>query len=282
MMPTQYVSMADVRRRFSDADAAGKWNALYESDTERLDESNFRLRRDIAVAYVRSIVSPESRVMDLGCGTGPVMSELRRHGVNVIGIDDSADMLEHARSRLRSQALDESDLFQGDCRKTPYPSECFDVVVCLGVISYIENYDPVLDEIHRLLKPGGTALISFRNVFNPTLSDPLALAKATLRTMLSPLFGPRVGEGFEIGRFLDHRVVTSKMDARGFRYVDFFGIGFGPFRFAGRNIFSERQSIRISRWLARACDSLSICRPLRWLTDVSLWVYQKPLLGRNK
>ena len=78
-------------------------------------------------------------------------------------------------------------------------------------------------------------------------------------------------------RILDLRVVTKKMAAVGLKYVNFVGIGFGPFCFAGRKLFSERQSIRISRQLTRLFGFLSIQRPLPWLMDVSLWVYQKPV-----
>ena len=276
-MPSPSDSMATVRQRFSHANAAGKWNDLYATETERLDEVNYRSRRDITVAQVMSIANPNARILDLGCGTGPVIGELRRCGLDVVGLDYSEDMLEHARARLRVQGLDESDLIQGDCRKTPYASASFDVVVCLGVISYMEDYGPVLDEIHRLLKPGGTALISFRNVFNPILSDPVSLARFGIRKLLSPLIGPCAAEKFEIGRFLDHRVVTSRIGALGFTYVEHFGIGFGPFRVAGRALFSERRSILISRWLAKTFAFLALRRPLRWLTDVSLWIYQKPV-----
>jgi len=269
-------SMAEVRRRFSRADAAERWNAMYADETERLEDENYRLRRDLTVAHVLSIATPESQVLDLGCGAGPVISALRRHGIATAGLDYSEDMLDNARARLRALQLDDSGLLQGDCRHTPYPSRSFDIVVCLGVISYIEDYDPVLDEIDRLLKPGGTALISFRSVHNPVFSDPVALGKRALRTLLTPLLGQRPPAPFEIGRFLDDREVSARMAQRGFAYVDFFGIGFGPFRFAGRKLFSERQSIRISRWLARLASALHIKRPLRWLTDVSLWVYWKP------
>lgn len=268
--------LADVSRRFSDADAAGRWNTLYATPTENLEDENFRLRRDLSVAHVLGLVTPGAQVLDLGCGTGPVLSELRRQGIGTRGLDYSGDMLAHARMRLRLLGLDDSGLEQGDCRATPYPAESFDIVLCLGVISYIENYDPVLDEIDRLLKPGGNVLISFRNAHNPVLSDPLQLARRLLRTLLTPLLGPRPAAPFEIGRFLDHREVDARMRARGFVHVAFFGIGFGPFRFAGRHLFSERQAIRISRRLGKICAALALDRPLRWLTDVSLWAYRKP------
>lgn len=287
-------SMHEVRERFSHAGAAGRWSALYSTETGRLEDLNFRVRRDTAVAEVLSLVahgresadaaSPvhaaNPRVLDLGCGTAPVLSELRRRGVDVLGMDYSADMLEHARARLRAMGLDAGGLVQGDCRATQYPGGHFDVVVCLGVISYLENYEPVIAEIDRLLKPGGTVLISFRNVFNPLFSDPVALARRALRTLLVPLLGPRPAPPFEIGRFLDHRVVTQKIEALGYHRRAFFGIGFGPFRFAGRALFSEQQSIRLSNRLARAFAHQPLSSLQRWLADVSLWVYRKPADAR--
>lgn len=275
MTPDTDLAMAPVRRRFSRADAADRWNAMYASDTECLEDENFRTRRDFAVAYVLINTRPGDRILDLGCGTAPVLCELRRSGLDAVGLDYSEDMLLHARARLASQGLDTAGLQQGDCRNTPWPAASFDTVVCLGVISYVDNYDPVLAEIDRLLKPGGTLLISFRNVHNPVLSDPVALVRRALRILLTPLLGPR-RESFAIGRYLDFRTVTAKLEARGFRYRDFFGIGFGPFRFAGRKLFGERRAIRISQHLMALCARFSLRRPLRWLTDVSLWVYSKP------
>lgn len=280
-------SLDEVRNRFSNADAAGRWSTLYSSETGCLEDANFRERRDLAVALVRDLVSRtgdtvnaasamSARVLDLGCGAAPILGELRRHGLNVVGMDCSEDMLDHARAHLRALALDDSGLEQGDCRETAYPSGNFEVVVCLGVISYIENYAPVIAEIHRLLKPGGTMLISFRNVFNPLLSDPLALARYALRLLLVPLLGPRPMPPYEIGRFLDHRAVSKEIEAFGFSRRGFFGIGFGPFRFAGHALFSERLSIRLSHWLAGVFSRLPISFPQLWLADVSLWVYQKP------
>lgn len=275
MMPDTSRAMAAVRHRFSHADAAGRWNAMYAGDTESLEDENFRTRRDYAVAYVLINSRPGDRILDLGCGTAPVLCELRRCGRDAVGLDYSEDMLAHARNRLRSQGLDDTGLRQGDCRNTPWPAASFDFVVCLGVISYIENYDPVLAEIDRLLKPGGTLLISYRNAHNPAFSDPVALVRRGLRTLLTPLLGRR-RESFVIGRYLDFRTVCAKLEARGFEYLDYYGIGFGPFRFAGHNLFSERRSIRLSQRLTRFCTRFSVRRPLRWLTDVSLWAYRKP------
>jgi ubiquinone/menaquinone biosynthesis C-methylase UbiE len=265
--------MDEVRKRFSLQGSAQKWHEMYAGETEKLDEYNFRRRRDFTIEYVLSVVKPDSRVLDLGCGAGPVLSELRRHGVDCVGIDYAPDMLDYARARLRSMALDDANLLQGDCRRILFPSASFDVVVCLGVISYVEDQESVLQEIRRILKPGGTLIISFRNKFNPVLSDPIALSW----TVVKKLLGRPALEQFEIGQFLDHRVVKARIDAQGFRFMQFMGIGFGPFCFWERRLFREKTSIKISQALTRFFAASRLHGVCRWMTDVSLWVYQRPM-----
>src|SRR5260370_20651484 len=188
-------------------------------------------------------------------------------------------MAELARRRLGSQALDESRLLQGDCRRIPFSDKSFDAVICLGVISYVENHEVVLEEIRRILKPGGLLLVSFRNRFNPLLSDPVVLAKRLVKRLL----GRTEPERYEIGQFLDHREFRRKIAPLQFRFVGFRGIGFGPFRVGGRSLCTEGQSVALSRMLAALLTTLRFTLLERWLADVSVWIYRAPsecLLGR--
>lgn len=277
--PSSQGGLDAVRQRFSSADAAGRWNQMYGEATENLEDDHFRRRRDLALFEVLTHLPEAPRkcqVLDLGCGTGPVLAELRRAGLQVEGLDGSPDMLAHARRRLQSQRLSTEGLTQGDCRHTHFPDAHFDTVVCLGVISYLEDYQPVLAEIQRLLKPGGLLVLSFRNTFNPLLWDPVALARRGLRWLLTPLLGKRQAPPFEIGRFLDHREVSAQLAAQGFIYQRDYGIGFGPLRLAGRNLQKPRHAIRFSHGVEALLRRQGWDIAERWLADVSLWVYRKP------
>ena len=258
--------------RFSDARAARKWAEMYDSDTDSLQEASFRARCDAAVKYVLGVLPTGGRVLDLGCGSAPVLSQLRQHGVACTGLEYSEDMLRHAKARLQSMQLDVGDLHRGDCRETPFDAASFDVVVCLGVISYVEDYAVVLREIKRLLKPGGYALISFRNRFNRILWDPAV----GLKTLAQAATGRLRPEPYKIGRFMDFREFRQKMDDAGFEFRHFVGIGLGPVRFNRRALFPERVSIRLSQSLSAVLGRLGWQAPVRWLADVSLWVYSKP------
>lgn len=270
-------------QRFSNSDSAQKWSDMYAGPCRSLDQVKFRQRRDVTVEHVLRLLPPGGRVLDLGCGAAPVLSELRRRGIQCTGLDLTADMLQHARERLRAMDLDDSDLHQGDCRHTPFPDAAFDIVVCLGVVSYVEHYDDVLAEIQRLLKPGGFAFISLRNRFNPILSDPIRLS----RYIVKALSGRLEPEPYTIGHCMDPRDFESRVTRRGLHIRDFHGIGFGPVRFAGRALFSERARIRIDAALTRLFGASGSGLPHRWLADVSLWICERdraasgrPISGR--
>lgn len=259
-------------QRFSEQGSAPRWAEMYDAPTRVLADANFRTRRDVTVEYLKRVVPRDGRVLDLGCGTGPVLAEVRKHGLACTGLDLSPDMIERARGRLRTMGLADDDVHLGDCCRTPFADASFDAVVCLGVISYVETYGDVLREIARLVKPGGHVIVSFRNRFNPTLWDPYVslatLARVATRRLRS--------EAYAIGRFMDFREVCAEMATCGFEYQEHVGIGFGPIRFRGKALLPESVSMKLSDALAALFARLGWRVPSRWLADVSLWMYRKP------
>ncbi len=86
--------------------------------------------------------------LEVGCGTGIYASRVRELGWNPIGVDLSAGMLRYARPRL--------SVVQADAAVLPVASESMDSVITVMVHTDLPDYAPVLAEIHRVLKPGGT------------------------------------------------------------------------------------------------------------------------------
>ena len=102
------------------------------------------------------------RILDAGCGSGPVMAALRDRGAIVTGFDKSAGMLELARLRLGVDA----DLQVADLgRPLPFPDDTFDDVIASLVLHYLEDWGPALAELRRVLKPGGRLLASVEHPF---------------------------------------------------------------------------------------------------------------------
>jgi SAM-dependent methyltransferase len=102
------------------------------------------------------------RILDAGCGSGPLFAALRDRGAIVSGFDASAGMLELARRRLG----DGADLQVADLGSPlPYSDDTFDDVVASLVLHYLEDWGPALAELRRVLKPGGRLIASVDHPF---------------------------------------------------------------------------------------------------------------------
>ncbi|PRY39018.1 methyltransferase family protein [Umezawaea tangerina] len=102
------------------------------------------------------------RVLDAGCGSGPLSAALRDRGAVVTGVDASAGMLELARRRLG----DDADLRVVDLADPlPFADGAFDVVVASLVLHYLRDWGPTLAELRRVLVPGGRLIVSVEHPF---------------------------------------------------------------------------------------------------------------------
>src|SRR4051794_2762432 len=110
------------------------------------------------------------RILDAGCGSGPLSAALRDRGAVVTGIDVSAGMLALARRRLGDDvALHVADL-NG---RLPFADGAFDDVVASLVLHYLKDWGPALAELRRVLRPGGRLIASVDHPFVAyTISDP--------------------------------------------------------------------------------------------------------------
>ncbi len=107
------------------------------------------------------------RVLDAGCGSGPLFAALRDRGAIVTGFDKSAGMLEIARRRLG----DDADLRVADLgHPLPFPDDAFDDVIASLVLHYLQVWTAPLAELRRVLRPGGRLIAS---VDHPVQGHPL-------------------------------------------------------------------------------------------------------------
>jgi ubiquinone/menaquinone biosynthesis C-methylase UbiE len=115
------------------------------------------------------------RILDAGCGSGPLFAALRDRGAIVTGFDKSAAMVELARQRLG----DGADLQVADLGSPlPFPDDEFDDVIASLVLHYLQDWGPALAELRRVLKPGGRLLVSVEHPFAITLMHREAGRKA--------------------------------------------------------------------------------------------------------
>jgi len=91
------------------------------------------------------------RVLEIGCGTGCDLLQFAKHGAHATGIDITSEHLRLARERVQGLA----EVKKADATHLPFGDNEFDYVYSHGVIHHIENPRSVIDEIFRVLRPGG-------------------------------------------------------------------------------------------------------------------------------
>jgi SAM-dependent methyltransferase len=99
-------------------------------------------------------ISPGDRVLDVGCGPGNFTRDFARAAAGglVVGLDASETMLDVAGRDTHS---DNVAYIRGDARELPFRDESFDAVCCFAALYLIEDPMRALEEIVRVLAPGG-------------------------------------------------------------------------------------------------------------------------------
>ncbi|HUH80519.1 MAG TPA: class I SAM-dependent methyltransferase [Solirubrobacteraceae bacterium] len=125
---------------------------VWEALPENLEPSDWQARRRFLLDRVRA----GQRVLDLGCGEGQFAAELQRTGVEVLAVDVAQEPLR--RARAAHPALEVSLITrEGDWE---LPDATFDVVWAGEVIEHVADTAGWLSEVRRVLRPGGTLLLS--------------------------------------------------------------------------------------------------------------------------
>ncbi|MDQ6678816.1 MAG: class I SAM-dependent methyltransferase [Acidobacteriota bacterium] len=118
------------------------------------------------------------RVLDVGCGPGIMAQDLVDRGFEFWGLDASPGMVELGVRTLGKHPR--VHFLVGDAANIGLADNSFDLVLCAGVIDRIPNYERAIQEMIRVLKPGGMLLVAFPNacslysawrryVYNPLL-----------------------------------------------------------------------------------------------------------------
>jgi demethylmenaquinone methyltransferase / 2-methoxy-6-polyprenyl-1,4-benzoquinol methylase len=203
------------------ARVAGRYDFLNHLLSLNVD----RWWRARTVKRVRGFLArPNARAMDLCCGTGDMVVSLEAaRGAAVLGSDFCHPMLIEASRKLTRRAL-RSPLVEADALRLPLPDASLDLVTAAFGFRNLANYASGLEEMRRVLKPGGAAAIL-------EFSQPRNAALAALYEVYSRYVLPRIGGAISgdpsayvylpesVRRFPGPEELEAMMRAAGFREV---------------------------------------------------------------
>lgn len=159
-----------------------------------------RHRRDA----IRALnAQPEEFILDLACGAGAnfkaVTAKLGSAGL-LVGLDFSPGMLRQAQRQLKRCRWNNIALFLGNAAQLPFADRVFDRVICTYALKVIPPYLEALDEVVRVLKPGGIFIVldgklsgGFTRFLNPLIRW---TARGPMTDLARPL-GEEIGRRFE-------------------------------------------------------------------------------------
>lgn len=157
-----------------DAVRAFKSSAWTSADRARLYDQSTNSKIDIThfltteyLGHLTRRIAPNSRVLDLGCGTGVLTKALGALGFDVTGVDISREMLDKIRPESKGDRI---TLREGNVYALPFEDAQFDGITTRWVLPHFRDWPTILKEAARVLRPDGVIVIDHTARANYTLA----------------------------------------------------------------------------------------------------------------
>jgi len=166
------------------------------------------------------INSPNSNILDYGCGIGSSLKKvIEFNPKKITGIDISDISIEKAKKIIKVDNFN-VDLFVDNCENTKFNDNTFDIVYGTGILHHLD-IEVCLKEIHRILKPGGKFLFIEPLGTNPLINFYRKLTPKSRSEDEHPL----IGKDFNL---IENKFVKIKIKYYGFLTLIFFPVYFSP------------------------------------------------------
>ena len=206
--------------------------ALFATIADRYDLITAVLSYGQDARWKKKLVSmadirPGERALDLAAGTGDIAFAVAARGAKTIGLDITHRMLQLARAKSSAVTF-----ITGDMISLPFASNSFDLVTTGYGLRNVPDLDAAIDEIARVLKPGGRLLsLDFNKPENPLVRSAylayLTIVGATLGWLLHRDPDTYRYIPASIRRYPGARGVADRLAARGFDRVTVIPLLFG-------------------------------------------------------
>lgn len=150
------MSIGKLRQNFIDRTARkphGEWAKKNYSDPKAHYKS-FEIILD------KLKLTTDDTYIEIGCGGGMLLEQALQIVNRAAAIDHSPDMIETTRERLQNISSDRFDLVTGDAAELPWDNERYSAAASANMFFFVEKPQTVLNEVFRVLKPGGRFAMS--------------------------------------------------------------------------------------------------------------------------
>lgn len=239
------------------------WKEVYASND--VQGEIFRDRHAAALAWIDSLaLAPGSQVLEIGCGAGFMAVALAQRGFRVQAIDAAEAMV--GLARLHAAESGTADLLSvdlGDVYSLAFENDSFHLVIALGVIPWLGQPELAIQEMARVTRPGGHVIFTSTNALGlcrllDPRKNPIYIAfKPGVKEMLeriglrhrSPDATTQATTTPHTRRFIDDVLATVQLVKTRSKTL-----GFGPFSFGGRYLFSVAVGKALHHRLQRLAD----------------------------
>jgi 2-polyprenyl-3-methyl-5-hydroxy-6-metoxy-1,4-benzoquinol methylase len=136
----------------------------------RLEDKAAQAESMLRVVGKRVNITPETKILEVGTGTGWFPLYCQRKGLQCRGLEISPQLVAHARKLAAAYGL-ECNIELGNLEETDLGENQYDVIVCSNVFEHVENWRLGLRKVHRALKPGGVMFFESTNKFSFTSAE---------------------------------------------------------------------------------------------------------------
>lgn len=215
-----------------------------------------RLRQNVALRYVEKLSPPKTaRILEIGCGAGGTAFALACKGYGVDAVDHSSTMVEMTKRYAKQNGVESRvRVAIEDVHELKFNDQSYDLIIALGVVGWLHDLKKALNEIKRVLKPGGYVVLNSTHanaLFNP-LSIPLIESFFRMRACWANRHSK---QNTPTPHFYLAREFNQHLYEVGFKIVDYTIVGFGPFIVLNRKLFSDEVEIKIQQKLQQCADA---------------------------
>lgn len=232
------------------------WDSVYKLDERELSvyAMHYVQRRNIIWQIISGLPKRENKTaLDAGCGPGAYIPILLHENYEVDALDSAEEMLDRARENIPDGLKQSVHFHRGNVQSLKFNDATFDLVLSVGVIMYIQDDVKAVQEMCRVLKPGGTLIVVIDNKRNlADLIDIPARARNLLKKLHRYFFQCRSqghSKEFSGARTYSPHEIKSLLRQNGLEIEVEASTGINPFLFDGKRIFTNRIDMRLEKTL---------------------------------